>query len=285
MQIGHGNRTKDWLWSRLVQNYMYDAKTPVVVRTVYGPYLIGRTSNLVFRTIAAQGVWEPNLSGFIASRLRRGDGFIDVGANIGYYTVVAANSVGSDGFVVAIEPLPPALAELRRNIDLNDFANVRVLPIAAHDREGEMPIHFSSTADVGGASITWTNDRPHEAIVRTAPLGTSLTPGEIGRARLVKVDVEGAEATTIRGLLSSAHLFRPDVELIVELTAATYPEIRAMLAEHGFAPYLLQNPFSASNPRARPSERPRRIGSDAPLPPSPEGVSYIVFSRGSTAEL
>jgi FkbM family methyltransferase len=284
MQIGNGNRAKDWLWGRF-GSYLYDAKTPVVVRTRYGPYLLGRTSNLVFRTIAGQGVWEPNLSNFITSRLRPGDTFVDVGANIGYYTVLAAQSVGREGAVVAVEPLPPALSELRRNIEINDFYNVRVLPIAAHDREGEITIRFSSMADVGGASIVWTDERPLEAVVQTQPLSTSLSRKEIASARLFKVDVEGAEATAIRGLLAGANGLRSDAEIIVELTPETYPDVAVMLAQHGFEPYLLQNPFSASNPRARPSERPQRMERAAELPPSPEGVSYVVFSRSAAATL
>jgi FkbM family methyltransferase len=273
MQIGNGNRAKDWLWGRF-GSYLYDAKTPVVVRTRYGPYLLGRTSNLVFRTIAGQGVWEPNLSNFITSRLRPGD-----------YTVLAAQSVGREGAVVAVEPLPPALSELRRNIEINDFYNVRVLPIAAHDREGEITIRFSSMADVGGASIVWTDERPLEAVVKTQPLSTSLSREEIASARLFKVDVEGAEATAIRGLLAGANGLRSDAEIIVELTPETYPDVAVMLAQHGFEPYLLQNPFSASNPRARPSERPQRMERAAELPPSPEGVSYVVFSRSAAATL
>ncbi len=284
MQIGHGSRAKDWLWGRF-GNYLYDAKTPVVVRTRYGPYLLGRTSNLVFRTIAGQGIWEPNLSAFITSSLRPGDAFVDVGANIGYYTVIAAQSVGSDGVVVAVEPLPPALAELRRNVEINDFHNVRILPIAAHDRDGEITIRFNSMADVGGASIVWTDERPFEAVVQTEALSKSLSRDEIARARLFKVDVEGAEATAIRGLLAGSNGFRPDAEFIVELTPDTYPDVAVMLAEHGFEPYLLQNPFSASNPRARPGQRPQRIDRGAALPPSPEGVSYVVFSRSTAAAL
>ncbi len=91
----------------------------MVVRTRFGPFVLGKTSNLVFRVIAAQGVWEPNLSNFIVSRLRHGDTFVDVGANIGYYTLLAARCVGREGAVVAIEPLPTALGELRRNTEIN----------------------------------------------------------------------------------------------------------------------------------------------------------------------
>src|SRR5579859_1407085 len=69
------------------------------------------------------GVWEPHLSAFILGRLQPGDVFCDIGAHIGYHTLLAAPVVGEAGKVIAIEPSQVTLEALRRNIEMNAATN------------------------------------------------------------------------------------------------------------------------------------------------------------------
>src|SRR5581483_1164816 len=83
---------------------------------------------------------------------------------------------------------------------------------------------------------------PREADVEAKPLADILTADEIARARIVKIDVEGAEVAAVQGLLPALPQMPQTVELVIELSASTEREVRAMLEPLGFYPYVLANP-------------------------------------------
>ena len=87
------------------------------------------------------GIWEPNLTNFVQQRLRVGDTFVDVGANLGYYSLLASKLVGALGHVVAIEASPAIAAHLTKNLHLNNATNVRVVNAAAADRAGTLALY------------------------------------------------------------------------------------------------------------------------------------------------
>ena len=84
----------------------------------------------------AMGTYEPAKHAMIRRHLRPGMTFIDVGANMGDFTLQAARLVGSTGRVISIEPEPENHSVLQRSIELNGYANTRALPIALSDRDG-----------------------------------------------------------------------------------------------------------------------------------------------------
>ena len=94
------------------------------------------------------GVWEPHVSALISARLKSGDVFCDIGANIGYYTVLAAPIVGDTGKVVAIEPSPATFELLKQNIKLNNADNVRMVRAAVADQPGTLTLFHAPDADV-----------------------------------------------------------------------------------------------------------------------------------------
>lgn len=76
----------------------------------------------------------------MAERLKPGDVFVDVGANIGYFSLLASKLVGPGGRVVAIEASPEVFDLLRRNLELNKAHNVRAVNVAISDREGSLQL-------------------------------------------------------------------------------------------------------------------------------------------------
>ena len=92
---------KPWLW----QTFHWRPHT-FACRTRFGGVMTGNTEDLIQRHLYFFGNWEPNISAWIASRLQRGDCFVDIGANIGHYSLLASNLVGDEGCVVAIEAAP-----------------------------------------------------------------------------------------------------------------------------------------------------------------------------------
>ena len=133
----------------------------------------------------------------LCSLVKPGDCVLDVGANIGLYTLPLSRAVGPDGLVIAAEPDPQNLALLQRNIEANGCHNVRVIPAALGDKTGAVKLYQRSdnrgalsTADifgVGEANAIAISMRRTAEVLERMP-------------RLVKIDVEGQEPLVIAGM-------------------------------------------------------------------------------------
>jgi FkbM family methyltransferase len=135
---------------------------------------------------------------FMLSQLRPGALFVDVGANIGAYTLPAARAVLPGGLVLAIEPSPSMLPILEDNITRNQLQNVMVLPVAAGETEGSFPF-FEAPADRPGMS-SLTNLFGHDPVnVQIRRLDRMVLEAGHGVPDLIKVDVEGHEESVFRG--------------------------------------------------------------------------------------
>lgn len=245
---------------------------PVVVTatTRDGARLRCRPPDLIQTYITLFGVWEPDLSALIEERLRPGDVFVDVGANIGYFSVMAGRRVGATGSVVAIDALPSIFDELQHNLQLNGIADrTRAVNRAVSDRAGEVRIH-AGPAHNRGLATTVPNTRAHfEQVVTvpSAPLSELLTPEEMRRCRLVKIDVEGGEPAVLAGLTGFLRQCSPDAEFLLELSPAWWPDASLTpedaikpLRDAGFKTYVMDNnywPWRYLWPRA--VRRPRRV--------------------------
>lgn len=138
---------------------------------------------------------EGDVHELICSSLERGDIFVDVGANIGYYTVLGSKLVGSTGVVVAFEPMPDTLEILKLNCKLNYLRNVTIIPKAAWGDECTMPLHFSG-GYYGMASMTDTSGGDSISI-KTIPLDSICKPYRT--IKMLKIDAEGAEYQVLSG--------------------------------------------------------------------------------------
>lgn len=176
----------------------------------------------------------------IAGILRPGDGFIDVGANLGFHTLLAASCVGESGSVVAIEPVPANCALLRRNIALNGFERrVRVVEKAATDAAGrEVTLHGVLEGVSVAASIRRHDGFGGDVVVGTTTLDDCLAALR-APLRLVKIDVEGAEHRVVLGAAKLLRELRP--ALLVEVHEFALPdfgtsarEFREHLARCGY---------------------------------------------------
>ncbi len=131
--------------------------------------------------------------------VRPGDTVIDVGANLGYYTLAAAKLVGSTGQVHAFEASPLTLPWLQQNAALNPFANIQVHGVAVTDRCGTTTFHTAPADRAGYSSLRNLGDDTRSVVtVPTVSLDSLLD--ELPRTRLVKIDVEGAELLVLRGM-------------------------------------------------------------------------------------
>jgi FkbM family methyltransferase len=246
-------------------------KWDFTVKTVFGSTICGNTRDIIGKYLYYFGVWEPNLTGWIERRLAPRDVFIDVGANIGYYTLLASKIVGGSGKVVSIEALPATFAALQNNLKINKAHNVRAVNSAAWDREERLTI-YTRPEDLAGQSTVmpdwarqWSLEDKSE--VDALPLSIILKPEEIRVARLIKIDVEGAEWRVLMGMKALIAKSRNDLEIIVEVTPQmlraenkTVQDVLDFFHERGFHAYRLENDYSvgAYIHRGRPS-LPKRI--------------------------
>ncbi len=167
------------------------------------------------------GVWEPHVTALVLDSLRAGDVFCDVGANIGYYTVLASRLVGPGGHVIAVEPSPAALRILRENIALNGLNNVRVVPAAVAASCGRVALYGPSFGNAGTVSTVSREGRTSELDVEALPLAQILTQDERARLRLVKIDIEGGEGPVLGSILQDLAEFSAGTDFLAEISVDT----------------------------------------------------------------
>ncbi|WP_329066372.1 FkbM family methyltransferase [Streptomyces sp. NBC_01429] len=242
------------------------------------------TEDLIQRYLYMFGVWEPHMTRWLQGRLRPGDTFVDVGANIGYYSVLAAGLVGAEGRVVAIEASPAFHQRLLQHTQLNGCDNVRAVNGAVSDSRKTLTFVLASSANMGANSIV-PYDGPAESSfeIEALPLPELLTVEEITSARVIKIDVEGAEGPVVRGMVPLLDKLRPDAEITVEVTpdrmallGDSAEELLRTMRDHGFHVYRLANDYA-------PESYPAAIRNKAVVPVrwrGPlDGESDLIFSR------
>lgn len=150
--------------------------------------------------------YEPHVAVAMREALHKCRTFVDVGANIGYFTALAARQIGPDGRVIAIEPLPRNVRLLLANVLLNNFTNVRVLPFGASDKEGCITLmaigSIASSRGLRAEDLTQVNALEFayadtlDHIVGDAPVD------------VLKIDIDGFDHKALlgaRGLLEAHH--------------------------------------------------------------------------------
>lgn len=194
---------------------------------------------------------------WIQCRLRSGDLFIDVGANTGYYSLLASKLVGDSGKVVSIEALPQIFQRLKSNLEQNDTNNVRAVNAAAWDKSEKVSIFTRQEGPAGSTTLMaeWA-DQWHlrqKLEIDAKPLSVILTPEEIKTARLIKIDVEGAEWHVISEMKSWLSQTRIDLEIAIEISRSmlqaqgkSFQDILDLFGDFGFQGYRIQNDYLAS---------------------------------------
>jgi FkbM family methyltransferase len=152
------------------------------------------------RAIAEHGVWEPHIIAAIASGLREGDVFVDVGANVGIMSFQAARAVGPGGRIIAFEPNPENVQRFLQGMLLNRFENISLYPFAASDDRAIFSMQGHSNTYLVDAS---TGGR----LVQSLPLDTILVHEP--RIDFIKIDIEGHELYALAGMRATLARHRP----------------------------------------------------------------------------
>jgi FkbM family methyltransferase len=144
------------------------------------------------------GTYESETSALISARLKRGNVFVDAGANNGYYSLLAAQLVGQEGMVYAFEPATPAFARLVYNLALNRVTNVRPFNVGLGSEEGQLPLVVSDFDDGLNSFLVGQKAVPGSRTVLAAV--KRLDDVIVNhRVDLIKIDVEGSESEVVKG--------------------------------------------------------------------------------------
>lgn len=180
---------------------------PVAVRA-------GAAKGLLLRSELRSVAWltgkvEPDVQAALCRFLLAGDTFVDVGASIGFHSILAARLVGPEGTVLAFEPSPAGAASIRANAAANGCGNVLVAPVAVSDSIGSAWLE-------GAGEATARLVEPGQG---GEPVATTTLDAYLGERQLVptlvKIDVEGHEDAVLRGMHETLRSVRPAV--VVEL--------------------------------------------------------------------
>ncbi len=191
--------------------------------------------------LATREVYEPLETSLLPRYVNPGTLFVDLGANIGYYTLLAARLTGPDGDVRAFEPDPANFRLLQTNIEANGYRHVTADPRAVTDQSGTARLHLNPT-NRGDHRLTDPGDGRPSVAVGTVRLDEALKDVRPEQA-FVKMDIQGSEWKAYLGM--RAFVARvPKVALVAEFwprglrAAGTEPRrLPDALAADGFSLY------------------------------------------------
>jgi FkbM family methyltransferase len=197
------SRLISWRARCLLQQPAIATLRPWNVRMFLPPQWRG-VAKLIF---AFRERYEPELA-CLERVLSPGSVFVDVGANIGIYTLVASRIVGDTGRVIAFEPSAQSFPILQRNIALNGFKNVLAFPFALSQISGQARLYRGPNPGLNslGKDPSWEEDVEEIAI---EPLDLVLHQISTDHVDVIKMDVQGAEELVLRGAVKIVATSRP----------------------------------------------------------------------------
>jgi FkbM family methyltransferase len=212
-----------------------------IIETPNGRFLIDPISNFGFR-LSNDACYEPQVESALHTYLGPGKVFIDLGANEGYFTVLAAKLCGPRGHVLAIEPQTRLLPLINENLRLN-CVKAELLNAAISDSRGSAILHLAPSVNTGGSGLhKSTRYRVGTQRIETMTLAAVIAAREFQQVDLLKIDIEGSEYEAIIG---SPDLFRNKIIKTIALElhpnalakrGKSASEILAFLKDAGYKP-------------------------------------------------
>lgn len=189
-------------------------------------YIHGEQDQFVSRRIREEGVWEPYETSLLLALLQPGDVFVDVGANIGYFSVLAASVVGAQGAVFAFEPDAGNCRLLQASAELNGQQQlITVVEAGLSDVAGEGQL-FLSEDNLGDHQI-FASDSCRDSVPIALHNGSDFLAPHLQRLDLLKVDTQGSEFQVLAGLVPLLRTLPRMPRMIIELTPFSLREAGA----------------------------------------------------------
>jgi len=182
--------------------------------------------------------YESEMDWFL-NQMSAGQIFIDVGANIGIYSLHASRRLNTSGKVYAFEPTPATFEALTRNVQLNRITNVECHKMALAERSGMLSLVVgnrpasNSTSKVTGSSESGIT-------IPATTLDEFCETHSVAEVDFIKVDIEGGEFAFFKGGMRTLHKHKSTILFESMHSGPSYPE-RDLLRELGYKLYFLKN--------------------------------------------
>ena len=189
--------------------------------------------------LSINGIYEEFETDLVKKEIHKGDVVIDIGANIGCYTIMFAKLVGDSGKVIAFEPDPTNYELLKKNIEINGFTNVILEQKALSDNPGKMMLSLNNE-NTAGHHLDFKNENSINSIeVDVLSLDDYFSYKNI-EINFIKMDVEGAESNVIKGM-SNILKTSKNLKMIVEYNPFAIKQLG--LTPENYLELLIKNEF------------------------------------------
>ncbi|MDP6572411.1 MAG: FkbM family methyltransferase [Rhodospirillales bacterium] len=238
----------------------------------------------VMYSYLSQGkLYEPDLSYFLMKILGKSDVFLDVGAHVGFFSVIAGKLVGPEGCVVAFEPEEENLQSLKKHVEINGVSNIEVVDKVVCDTDG--PRTFYINRDNDGGHCLWDvgvhpfNKKsaadPKPLTIEAVSLDTALAERRIENVKLLKIDTEGGEHQVCKGARQA--LEKHAIPFVVcelndfglEQLDSSQENFRAFMKDLGYDTFLMDGD----------GEFPKLLPNSVAIASKSKSVSNVLFSR------
>jgi FkbM family methyltransferase len=202
-------------------------RAPVPIAGGLGHLLYVSTADLpldhAHAGLIVRGTLEPPVQEALRRLLAPGAVFYDVGANIGFFTILGARLVGPEGRVVAFEPVPACARAVAHNIALNEFAHAEIREEAVGARSGTDRLLVVGEASWSHLASTGRHaDVRDEIEVKVVAIDELVAAGKIPPPDVLKIDTEGAELQAIEGMRATIARHRPAIVCELHDTNAAF---------------------------------------------------------------
>lgn len=150
--------------------------------------------------LSINGIYEPLETELVNKEVKKGNAVLDIGANIGYYTLIFAKLVGEDGKVFAFEPDPTNFALLKKNVEMNGYKNVMLVQKAVSNKTGKLKLYLCEDKP-GDNRIYNSHDRRKSIEIAAIRLDDYFGRHNL-KIDFIKMDIQGAEGGAIQGMLN-----------------------------------------------------------------------------------
>ena len=225
-------------------------KQPVVMNWIDGLKLRIYPKNEVFRALFVRGIYDPNLIVTVNTLLHKGGTFIDVGANMGYFSLLASKVVGEDGRILAIEPSSRDFTRLVDNVNINHLSNINPYRLAISDKKGTTKLSVAceerSSLNTLGTSFGFKGiEKVAIEDVETDTIDAIVEKEGIKSVDVLKIDIEGSEMVALQGAKNTIEKYRPVILLgtnegALSACGVDIKDLKALLKELRYKSYVLE---------------------------------------------
>ncbi|MDP3941909.1 MAG: FkbM family methyltransferase [bacterium] len=203
----HDIETKGLYWSIVHRLYVFPVVRQIltpIINTLKPSHLniegnkfyIDKWDDVISQELILSHKWEEYETELFKKNIKKGDIILDIGAHIGYYTLIAARIVGSNGRVYAFEPDPKNFSLLKKNVEENRYKNVVLINKAVSDTDGDLKL-FLASKNTGDHRIYKPKERRKSVKIQSITLDNFFKNNY--RVDLIKLDIQGSEVRAIKG--------------------------------------------------------------------------------------